>query len=211
MFKNKEVTTYTSAGMLLIVFLAIATFVRSPSTVVATGVLDTPESKEIADVLAQFYALLDAPVETIDASEFAQVLIDSPAYPLTDGQQKFLIQTVGAKGMEQAGYLTYMQYEHRYLQRGQQLLRTALAGAEKDNRSLTAEEVEEIKQQNNGQLPPVLSSNGDQTKVEVESINFEGAQAIVRYHTQPAYEEAIMLNVEGRWYIASIKVIWAHF
>ncbi len=173
---------------------------------------DTSDCKAIAAIVTQFYALLDAPAETIEASEFAQILIDAPTFPLTDGQRAFLTQTMGFKSIAQIGYLTYMQTEHRYQQQGQQLLTKALATAGNESRDVTIEEWAAIKQQNNGQLPPAPSdSSGAKTEVEIESIQFDGTQATVRYNTQSAYREAIMTKVENRWYIAGVKVIWAHF
>lgn len=178
----------------------------------ATGVPDTPDAKAIAAVLRQFYALLDAPVETTVDQAFAAVVLDRPDPPLTNGQQELLIKVLGEGNAPTTGYLTYILTKRHQLQQGQQLLKAAQQKARAENRAITAGELASMQQQNHGIVPsgPNNQTLSD-TTVTLESIEFSGDQAIVRYNTQAAYDEATMLKVGGRWYIIGIKAIWVHY
>jgi hypothetical protein len=177
----------------------------------ATGVPDTPDAKAIAAVLRQFYALLDAAVETTVDQAFAAVVLDRPDPPLTDGQQELLIKVLGEENAPYTGYLTYILTERHEIQHGEQLAKAAKQKAKTENREITGDEWAAIQQQNYGLLPSGPDPRLPKTMVSLESIKFSGDQAIVRYNTDPAYEVATLLKVNGRWYIIGIRVIWAHF
>lgn len=178
----------------------------------ATNGPDPQDRRAIERVLTQFYALLDAPEENVDADRFAEILVDAPEYPLTKRQQQFLTETLAFTSVQKLGYLTYMQAEQRHEQQGQQLLRAALKKAKAEQRAVTAEEWAMLKQQNHGELPSALRDpNAAKTEVKLDSIKVAGNKAVVRYRTQPADEEAVLVKFNGKWFIAGVRVIWAHF
>ncbi len=51
----------------------------------------------------------------------------------------------------------------------------------------------------------------NKTVLIFESIEISGDRAIVRYDDGAALQEAILVKINGRWFIASIVPIWVHF
>jgi len=201
---------------LLLVVFAVSSIVLfsliSVSQSKALGVPDTPDAREILAVMDRAYILLRSPVELIDASSYAEVMVNTSDYRPSQENLEFISTILGVT--QEAGYLSFIQAKHTHLQQGARLLRNALGKAKTENRALTNEEMQEIVQQNHGMLPASLQDLNVPIpipNIQYEWIQIEGAKATVRYDPGQAVEEAILVKQEGRWYIASIKVIWAHF
>lgn len=180
----------------------------------ASRLPDTADKREIMAVLERAYTLLRTPVERLDVNQFAEVFMNSADYKPSQEKKAYISKILGANATKDMGYLTFLQARYTHLQQGAQLLRAGLAKAKTQNRELTAEEYQALTRQNYDSPPPDLQDpNAPVAKplLQYDTLELHGDQALARYDSGPALEEATLSKVNGRWFIASIKIIHAHF
>jgi hypothetical protein len=178
------------------------------------GVTDHPAYSEIASVLNKAYDLFSTPIEEVDIERFAEVLIDTPDFPLTAEQQADIGQILGKEAVEGAGYLTAIQAKHVHLQHGADMLKAAQEKATAEGRAITPAEMETIKSQNYGAYPPSLETPehfGKRPQLQYLSLEVTGDRATVVYDSGTALQKATLVKIEGQWLIASNVVLQAHY
>ncbi|MFN8490137.1 MAG: hypothetical protein U0350_21295 [Caldilineaceae bacterium] len=205
-------------SLLLIILLgSIALLVLAPLVErgsKASGIPDTPDTREIMAVMEHAYTLLRTPVERLDVNQFAEVFTNNADYKHSQEKKDYIGKILGAGATKNIGYLTFLQARYTHLQHGAQLLRAGLDKAKAQKRELTAEAYQALAQQNYDSPPPDLQDpNAPVAKpiLQYEPLEINGDQAIARYDSGPALEEATLVRTKGRWYISSIKIINAHF
>jgi len=178
------------------------------------GVTGHPEYNEIAAVLDNAYDLFSTPIEKVDIERFAEVLIDTPDFPLTAEQQAYIGQILGQEAVEDAGYLTAIQAKHVHLQHGADLLKAAQEKAIAEGRAIMSEDMETIRSRNYGAYPPSLENPeylGKKPQLQYLSLEVTGDRAVVDYDSGSALQEAILVRIDGQWFIASNIVLQAHY
>ena len=180
----------------------------------ALGIPDTPDAREIMAVMERAHILFRKPVETVDVNELAEVIVNTDDYRPSQENLEFISTILGSKAAQNAGFLAFLQAKHVQLQQGAKLLRAAVGKARTENRALTATEMQELVKRNHGM--PLADLQDLNAPIPTPTLQYawmqiEGDRATVRYDSGVADEEATLVKQDGHWYIASIKVIWAHF
>lgn len=210
MLKQKFVLLYTAllvAATLGIVLLAL----QSMRAQAESGIPDTPEVKEIIATMENAYRILAIAGQTFDVSGFSSVFVDTPDYKLTEQQRAFIGNILGEDAAKNAGYLTAMRAKYIALGRDARLLQATLEKARAEHRNLTSEELQEILRANHGVIPTMGSPITQPAVLSFKSIEIHGDRAIVRYDSGAALLEAILIRINGKWFIAGITPIWIHF
>lgn len=200
-----------STMFVLVALLATFVFLRGTSKA-DPGIPNTPESHQIRATLTRAYELMGIAARTFDVSAFPTVFVDTPDYRLSDQQRETIRQVLGSEAAEKGGYLTAMQAYYISWGKGAAALEIALEKARAENRSLTADEMQEIIKANGGQVPTLARQDPvSVTQLEFRSIKIEGDRAVVQYDDGAALQEAVLVKIGGQWFIASIKPIWVHY
>jgi hypothetical protein len=201
-----------------VAFVVLAFFLNLSQRSEAYNIPDTPETREIMATIERAYDVLAIPFDTLDVNKLSEVFIDDPVFrnKLTLDQrgeaQTRVNKILGPGAAENFGYLTAMKAKRLQQQHGAKLLKAATDKAKSTNRSITEEEWKELAQQNYGERPylPDLSLPG-RFPLQFQSIEIDNDKAYVRYDDGPALQEAILVRVNGRWYVAGLIPIHVHF
>ena len=88
----------------------------------SSGVPNSPDAKQIMDVMNRAYLLIGHASQSFDVSEFPAVFVDTADYQITDEQREAIAATLGVPVSEvgNVGYLTAMQLE--YVSMGRELI-----------------------------------------------------------------------------------------
>lgn len=177
------------------------------------GIPNSPDAQQIMAVMDRAYQLIGHASQSFDVSEFSAVFVDTDDYEITDEQRDAIAATLGVpiSDVGNIGYLTAMQLKYVSMGQGASLLREAMKKAKAENRQLSPADLQELAKANHGKLPSLGSPVTKKTVLTFESIEIEGDRASVRYDDGAALQEAILVKVNGKWLIASIKPIWIHF
>jgi len=116
----------------------------------------------------------------------------------------------GEAALKDFGYLTSMITKRMNQQYGARLLRTAQEKAKAENRAVTQEEMRQLTEQNYG-LEPYLPDQDVQAQstpfkrvLTYLSVKVEGDKAELRLDDRVKNRKAILVRVDGRWYVAGI-------
>lgn len=183
----------------------------------ASDIPDTPENQSVIDALEEAITVLDLPFEELDLTKLSKVLINDPNYAqivspdeLTE-LMNYTRKVQGEAALDNFGYLTAMQTKRMNQQNGARLLRAAREKAASENREVTREEMQQLTEQNFG-LEPFIpdSSEHDQSEpfkriLRYFSIKIEKDRAEVFYDDMVKTRKAILLQVNGQWYVADIS------
>ncbi len=159
--------------------------------------LDSSTAQEVKAALARAYSVMalvacgpDTNVRLLDT-----VFVDTRDYRLSSAQLAGVTKIFGLEAAKNAGYLTTLKAYHLSM-RGYQGNASANAFG---NTSPTPR-------------PYVYCPNPlPETKLTYESIAVSKDTAVVRYDDGPALQEAILALVDRRWFVSSIRAIWAHY
>ncbi len=201
-----------------IAFVGLALFLNLSQRSEAYNIPDTPEAREVMATMERAYDILAIPFDSLDVNKLAEVFIDDPVFldrltPEQREQAQARSRTIlGTKEGESFGYLTAMKAKRLQQQQGATLLKAALDRAKSHDRTITEEEWKALTEQNNGEQPylPELSLPG-RFPLTYESIKIDNDKAYVRYDDGPALQDAILVRVNGRWFVAGIIPIKVHF
>lgn len=212
---------FLSARSLLlvsIVFVSLALLLNLNQRSEAYTIPDTPEAREIMATMERAYDILAVPFDTLEVSKLSEVFIDDPIFleSLTSEQRKEAqarISTIlGAKTAENFGYLTAMKAKRLHQQHGATLLKAAVSKAKTSDGMLAEEEMVDLTKQNYGKTPYLPDSSlPGRFPLTYISIKIDNDKAYVRYDDGPALQEAILVRVNGIWFIAGIIPIQIHF
>lgn len=191
-------------------------FPNQPSQ--AAGLPDTAQAREVMATMERAYDVLAIPFDTVDLQKLSEVFIDDPVFldRLTPDQreqaQVRVRKILGIQAVDSFGYLTAMKAKRLQQQHGAKLLKVAMEKEKTANRSITEEEWKKLTEQNYGENPylPELSLPG-RFPLQYVSIEIVNDQAYVRYDDGPALQDAILVRVNVRWFVAGIIPIKVHF
>lgn len=183
--------------------------------------LNSPKAKEIRSTIENAFDLISLSHLNLDCSQYREVFIDTGDYKIIDKKQYvFIEQELGAGFAKDAGYLTAMRAKCEWYTRIMPIYKTYLAKAKSENRELTLEEWQELEELSLGYgIPAPIEDEyyspdyKVNSSVEMQSIymNWRGSRAIVRFDDHAAVQEAILIKVDGRWFISSIIPINIHY
>jgi hypothetical protein len=191
--------------------LAMVLFVQSAQAQIAQRVPDSPEAKKIEAVLERAYEVIGAASRTFDVSKFSTVFVDTSDFDVTPLQEQSVAEILGGSTTGPVGYLTAMRAKYVSLGQGAKLLREALDKAKAENRKLTEQDFLDLAEQNHGRMPSLGSAFTARTSLTYKSIEIAGDRAVVRYDDGAALQEAVVVRIGERWYVAGIKPLWVHF
>ncbi len=195
-----------------VVVLAMGLFVfRSTQVRSDAGVPDSAEAKEIMVTMDRAYQVIASASQTFDVSELSSVFVNTPDYKLTAQQMEKVGEILGQEDASNAGYLTVMQAQYVSWGQGARLLQETLDKANAEDREMTADEFQEVIKANHGQMPALASPVTAKTVLTYESMQITGDRAVVRYDDGAALQEAVVVRVNGEWFVAGITPIWTHF
>ena len=130
--------------------------------------------------------------------------------PPRSTQMKHTHKIQGEAALKDFGYLTSMITKRMNQQYGARLLRTAQEKAKAENRAVTQEEMRQLTEQNYG-LEPHLPDQDVQAQstpfkrvLTYLSVKVEGDKAELRLDDRVKNRKAILVRVDGRWYVAGI-------
>ncbi|RIK43396.1 MAG: hypothetical protein DCC55_05930 [Chloroflexi bacterium] len=161
-------------------------------------------------------SVLDIPAEQLDFNQLSEVLINHLTYQaeLPSDELMALLQYTseiqGEAATNNFGFLTAMRTKRMNQQHGARLLRAALEKARIEGRELTPEEWKELTEQNYGMQPylPPDSSEGQSTPFVRQllylDIKVDGDQAEIKFDSGVKNQRAILVRIDGRWYVAGI-------
>ncbi|MFZ2489074.1 MAG: hypothetical protein WAZ19_13260 [Anaerolineae bacterium] len=204
--RNRWLIAVTVVVLSMGLFVIRATQVRSDP-----GVPDSDEAMEIMATMDRAYQVIASASQTFDISELPSVFVNTSDYTLTARQMEKVAEIVGQAEASSAGYLTVMQAQYVAWGQGARLLQKALDKAKAEDREVTADELQEVVKANHGQMPALASPVITKTVLTYESMQITGDRAVVRYDDGAALQEAILVRVNGRWFVAGITPIWTHF
>lgn len=182
----------------------------------ASDIPDTPEESEVIAALEGAYAVLSVPFEDLDLKQLSEVLVNDPSYAsqlstdeLTD-LKEYTREVQGKAALEAFGYLTTMRTKRMNQQNGARLLRAAQEKAKSENREVSREEMQQLTEQNYGMEPYVPHQDAQQQSEPFKrvfryfSLKIKGDTAEVYFDDMAKNRRAILIRVDGKWYVAGI-------
>ncbi|MFN8490139.1 MAG: hypothetical protein U0350_21305 [Caldilineaceae bacterium] len=178
----------------------------------AASMFDSMDAHEITATLTRAYELLDTPADMLDVAQLSEVFIDHSDYAnelKTDKLTKLKIQignVLGLTSVQSFGYLTAMKSKRIHQQQEIKLLKTALEKVKPKGRELTQEEWKDLAKQNGGEYPslPHYELANNKRHLIYSSIQINGDKARVVYDEGIVDRTAILVWVNGRWFVAGI-------
>lgn len=213
----KRISWYLSLiGLAGIAVLGVIYFITSQANMQVMN-LEGVETQPIIIEMEKGYDALAYIHQTDDPSKLSEIFVDSPDYKSSAEAKKDVEEIFCPEVAERAGYLTAMKAKTIAYGRVNADMRTALEKARAENREITHEEYQAIIKKNNGLIPP---SNPPTGKGEIVKSSFPlkfdkiimmGDHATVYYDDGAAYQKAILVKIDGIWFIAGIEPIHIHF
>lgn len=170
------------------------------------------EAKEIRAAVHHAYDRLAVANETGNLAVLDDALIDHGSFLQAIGPerqqqlQNSIREILGLDVGSHFGYLTAMRNKMTLRLQGRKLLLEAMAKAQQ--RELTSEELQVLQKQNHGEMPTLPNPNLPATRViaheQYQSIEISGDQARAYYDDGIRYETALLVRINGRWYVAGI-------
>ncbi|RIK43393.1 MAG: hypothetical protein DCC55_05915 [Chloroflexi bacterium] len=212
---NRKATRY----MLLTIatfFLTIAFLLVYRQQSQAVNIPDTSEGRAVVAALTRAYQVLDTPFEQLDLNQLAEVLIDHPDFQTQlsadelEHLKQYTSKVQGDAALQNFGFLTAMRTKRMNQQHGAKLLSAAMERARTEGRELTPEEWKELTEQNYGMQPylPPDSSEGQSTPFVRQllylDLKVDGDRAEIKFDTGAKNRRAILVRIDGRWYVAGI-------
>ncbi len=166
---------------------------------------DTPEAKAIIATLERAHYIRAVAARTFDMGEFSEVFINTSDFKANNSQRALIENVFGIESAKNAGYLTYMQSYYSAWQEGASLIQSI------EGQDLSLQERDELLRSNQDKIiAPARQDPIGKIKLTYESIAINGDKAVVRYDSPSAYREAILVKVDGKWFVANITVIKVH-
>jgi hypothetical protein len=174
------------------------------------------EAQEVIVALENAISVLDIPAEQLEFNQLSAVLINHPIYQaeLPSDELRVLLQYTseiqGEAATSDFGFLTAMRTKRMNQQHGAKLLRAAMERARTEGQELTPEEWKELTEQNYGMQPylPDDSAKGQNApfvrSLRYLDIKVDGDRAEIKFDTGVKNQRAILVRVDGRWYVAAI-------
>ncbi|RIK43394.1 MAG: hypothetical protein DCC55_05920 [Chloroflexi bacterium] len=152
---------------------------------------------------------------TGDMHKLKDALVDHPDYllELQSEQQEelrtFIASVLGSDASKNFGYLTAMKNKITYRLQGEEFVKAAIEQAKAEDREFTNEDLQALAAQNPDKyiVWPRTSTDfapPDSTQRMYKSIQIDGDKARAVYDDGIRDKTAILVHIEGRWYVAGI-------
>jgi hypothetical protein len=181
---------------------------------VDSSVPDTDESHAIMAAIQHAYDALSTAYATGDMNVLADAFVDHPDFRREIGWAReaelrsYINKITGPKAAQDFGYLTAIKNKLTHRLEGEKLLRSAMAKAKTENRELSEAEWQTLIKQNHGERPslpdPGLPSKRVIQPEQYFSIEINGDKARATYDEGVTGKTAILILIDGRWYVAVI-------
>ncbi len=187
--------TYLLAIVALAALLgALGFFARAPR--LQSVEINSPDAAPIVSALKETYRLkLQLACDpTVDVRLLETVMVDTPDYPLNDHQKQTIRVTLGELALNAAGYLTWS--KAYYLEaRGSFVGPTPAppAGVRPTPRPIFA-------------CPAPLREQ----ELTFKSISMNEDRAEAQFDDGPALEQAVLVKINGQWFVASLNPLQIH-
>jgi len=166
---------------------------------------DTPDTQAIIATLEHAHYLRAVAARTFDVSTFPEVFINTSDFKPNDSQRALIENVFDTETAKSAGYLTYMQAYYLAWKEGASLIQSV------EVQDLSPQERDELLRTNQDKIvAPARQDPIGEIKLTYESITVNGDKAVVRYDSPSAYREAILVKVDGKWFVANITIIKVH-
>jgi hypothetical protein len=212
MFRYKTLVIW----LLICMALPLSAFHAASRSSIATGIQDTPETREIMVIMEKAYELLAIPFDTLDVNQLSEVFRNDPSYAdhlsfaELDELKEYTHKIQGEAALKDFGYLTTMRTKRMNQQHGARLLRGAREKAKAENREVSKEEMRQLTEQNFGMEPYLPDQNEQGKRVPFKrilryfSLKIEGETAEVCFDDMAKTRRATLMRVNGRWYVTGI-------
>lgn len=198
----------------LITITAVALLISHRPSNAYSSVPDTAESQEIMAAIQHAYDALSTAYETGHMNVLADAFVDHPDFRREIGWAReaelrsYISKITGPKASQDFGYLTAIKNKLTHRLEGEKLLRSAMAKAKTENRELSEAEWQTLIEQNHGERPslpdPGLPSKRVIQPEQYFSIEINGDKARATYDEGVTGRTALLVRIDGRWYVAGI-------
>jgi len=194
-------------SIIIVIILAIGIITNANAS---TGFED-PEAAKIISTMEHAYALIDEVAQTGDVSKYTQVFVDTSDFQADTSEKEFVGKVLGTAAAQKIGILTAMQAKGIANGRGQQLLKNAMDKANAENRQISPAELQQLIKDNYGSLPGVKAETNYKLKLTYQKLEIFKDKAIITYDDEQAIQQAILVKIDGQWFISNVKAIHVHF
>lgn len=173
-----------------------------------------PAAQEVEAALERAYVAIDHAFLSRDVTRLSPAIIDHPVYRWMLGWRKtsklraYIFTVLGPEAAQDFGYLTAMQNKITHRIHGDRLLREKLAKEHRSITEITPAELIALKGKNYGVEPSLIEEPSSTVPLDsVEqyyTIRICRNKAYVSYSDYIIGRSAILLRLEGQWYVAGI-------
>lgn len=196
-----------SAIALSVVFLGVV--YRQPASAIA--IPDSAEAREVMAAVQSAYDAIALAHTTENPDKLATAIIDHPDYwnnldtERQNSVRQYTAEILGAAIPGQGGYLTAMKAKIMHKLAGEKLLKAAMSKASAEKRDLTIVEQQALADPNHGVVPSLRNSDLPRRVINKWlTITIDGDKARAVYDTGIVTRTAILVRIDGHWYVAGI-------
>ncbi len=194
------------AAIVLVLIVAAAGGIYGATADSGAGKIpDTTDAKAIMATIEQAHYFKAVAARNFDISRFPEVFIDTPDFEPDERQKAMIQEMLGSEAIEKAGYLSYMRAYYLAWKDGARLMESI------DFSKLSMQEKKDFLEANSNKILAFARKDPiGEIKLTFESIEIKGDRAVVRYDSPSAYQEAILIKVNGKWFVANITTLKTH-
>jgi hypothetical protein len=181
----------------------------------AAAALDTPEAEEVKAAIQRAKEAIATAQNTGDLHRLEDGLVDHPDYlrQLRPEQQEelrnFIAKILGTEASKNPGYLTAISNKISYRLQGEAFVKAAIEGAKAEGREFTNEDLQSLAAEHPDKHIVWPKSEADlalpePTQRSYKSIEIDGDKARAVYDDGIRDKTAILVRIDGRWYVAGI-------
>ena len=198
-----------SASILLLLLLTISIFESTGRA--GEGLPQTEDGELIQDVLNNSYVIESLSAKTFDLSSYTTIFVnDQRGGELSPSTIEFVRSISGDYTSESFGYLDYKIAYYTWWETGALKIETLQARADLENRELTEDELKTLIDDQGRIAMPRSQSSDASIPLRFISITIEGDKGIVTYDDGLRINQAILVKIDGDWYIAGNKILSLH-
>lgn len=181
----------------------------------AANSLDSPEAEEVKAAIQRADEAMTIAQTTGNLDKLEEALIDHPDYLLelkseqAEELRSFITRILGPEASKNFGYLTAMKNKMTYRQQGQAFVQSAIEEANAAGREFTNADLQALSAQNPDKhiVWPKSSTDfvlPDPTQFQYKAIWIKDDKARAVYDDGIRDKVAILVRIDGRWYVAGI-------
>lgn len=206
---KKRVIVLTVAVMLVIMIFSLR---HSPSVGrTEQGIPQNKHAEQILDVIKRSYEIEAKAGRIFDTTLFDKVFInDYRGGELSPSTVDFIINVTGDVSKVNYGYLDYKLAYYSWWNSGAVKYEEIKAKADKEERSLTREEMASLVDKKGRIAVPRLKGDYVPNQLTFISMDIQEDTATVVFDDGPRTNQMIMVKVDNKWYVAGNKILLVH-